>query len=116
MEALVRGTVHGLHAGRIVNVGDGGDVTAADIEFLYAFEPSLFLRHIDLTLTSDLGDQKHVRAVAIELEVLGHVLAWDGRRKRAKAFPVLDLHIELALQTRRAGVAEDRSIAQGSGT
>ena len=64
---------------------------------------------------SDIGDDKHVGAVAIEIEPFRHVFAQHGGRKWPEALAELDLQIELPLHLGRARIAEDRSGAKRAG-
>ena len=55
-----------------------------------------------------IGDQQHVRTVAVELEPVGDVLAQHRRRERPERFAELDLQVHHRLHLRRPRVAEDR--------
>ena len=60
----------------------------------------------------DVGDQQHVRAVAVELEPFGDVLAQHRRRERPERFAELDLEVHHRLHLRRPGIADDRAAAE----
>ena len=62
-----------------------------------------------------LGDQQHVRAVAVDLEPLGRLVEEDRGRERAEALPELDLHVEGVAHLRVARVGEDAARAEGPG-
>ena len=101
-----------LHARGIVDVGHRRDVAARHVELVDPLQRQLIGAHGDGAVFPDLGDQQHVWAVAVDLEIVGDVLARHGRRKGTKALAILDPEIELALQPGRSGVAEDRAVAE----
>ena len=104
-----------LHAGRVVDVRDGRQVRPGDVELLDAPELLLLRGHRDLPLFLDRGDQQHVRAVAVHLEVVLDPLPQHARCERTEALPELDLEVHLRLHARAPRVAEDAAGAQGPG-
>ncbi len=101
--------MHGLHARRIVDMGDGRNVGARDVELVDA-EQRLFLAVIARRRSAlHVGDQQHVGRVAVELEPVGDVLAQHRRREGPEALAVLDLEVQRLLHRRRARIAEDRA-------
>ena len=69
-------------------------------------------RHVAAPVALHVGDQQHVGAVGIELEIVGDVLAQDRGREGAEALAVLDLEIEPLLHLGIARIAEDRAGAE----
>src|SRR6185312_4833058 len=112
VEARIGLVMHRLDARRIIDVGDRRDRRAHDIELVDAEEAPLRFAHRALTLLLHRRDEQHVRAVGVEIEPLGHVLAQHRRCEGAEALAELDLEIEQLLHGRRARVAEDRACAE----
>ncbi len=59
-----------------------------------------------------VGDQQHVRAVAVELEPFADVLAQHGRRERTERLAELDLQVHHRLHLGRPRVAKNRAAAE----
>src|SRR5205085_11998685 len=97
----------GLHARRIINVRDGGNRGARDVELRDAEQLLFRVSHRNAMTLLHGRDQEHVRRVAIHLEVIRDALAQDRRRERAERFAELDLQVHLRLHLWRARVAED---------
>ena len=85
--------VHRLHPGRVVHMRHRGDLRAFDVEFVDAEELVFRFRHLAPEFGLNIGDQKHIRAVVVELEPLGHVFAQNRRREGAEALAKLDPQI-----------------------
>ena len=63
-------------------------------------------------LLADIGDEQHVRALGVELEILRRVLGQHGGREGPERLAVFHLEVELLLHARRARIAEDRARPQ----
>src|SRR5262249_59889978 len=87
-----------------------------NVELVDPLEPLLLGRHGDATLAADRSHQLHVGAAVVQLKIVRHVLARNRGRKWPKALAIFDPQIELALQARRAGVAEDGAVAERART
>src|SRR5262249_48325496 len=61
------------------------------------------------------GDQQHVGAIDIELEILRDVLSQHRRSKGSKALSVLNLEVQRFLHLRVAWIAENGARAKGAG-
>src|SRR4051812_9333685 len=116
VEARVGFLVDGLDACRVVDVRHRRDRRARHVQLLDAEELLLFLGHRDAVLLAYVGDQQHVRALALDLEVLRRVLGEHRRSERAERLAVLDLEVELPLHRGRTRVAQDRAAAEGPRT
>jgi hypothetical protein len=101
-----------LHASGIIDVGDRRNVAPRHVELVDSLQRKLIGAHGDGAVLPDLGDLQHVRAVAVDLEIVGDVLARHGRCERAKTLAILDPKIEVALEPGRSRVAEYRAISQ----
>ncbi len=66
--------------------------------------PSVMTRRLSV---DDVGDERHVGAVVVELEPFRHVLAQHRGRERAEALAVLDLRFRAFCIVGDARVAED---------
>ena len=71
----------------------------------------------DPAMLEHRGDQEHVRALVVRLQVepLGGPLPEHGRGERPEALAELDLEVHGGLHGRRAGIAQDAARAQGPG-
>src|SRR5262245_30253251 len=104
--------VHRLHARRVVDVRHRRDRGARHVELLDAEQRLLLLGHRDALVLGDVRHQQHVRALAVELEILRDVFRQHRGRERPERLAVLDLEVERLLHARRARVAEDRARAE----
>src|SRR5437762_5709585 len=84
VEARVGFLVHRLHARRIVDVRHRWDRGARHVQLLDAEELLLFLAHRDAVLVANVGDEQHVRALAIDVEVLRRILCQHRGSERAE--------------------------------
>ena len=92
---------------------DGRHRRTGYVELLDAPQLLRFRRHRQAAFGLHVGDHQHVRAVAIALEPVGHVLAQHRRRERPERLAELDLQVHLGLHLGRARVADDGPTAQG---
>src|SRR5437773_11783757 len=80
-----------------------------NIQLVDPEQPVLLLGHRDTVRSGYVSDEQHIRAIHVEIEPPGRVLAENGGSERTKGFPILDLEIEHLLHGRRARVAQDRA-------
>ena len=104
-----------LDACRVVDVRDGGDVGPLDVEPLDAPQLLLSGRVRDPPLLPQRRHQEHVRAVGIELEIVGHPISKDRRCEGAERLPKLDLQIHGGLHRGISRVADDAPRAERPG-
>src|SRR5262245_290174 len=109
VETRISVGVHGLYAGGIVDVSDGGNFGAYYVELVDAEELLLLVGHAPAALTFDVGNQEHVGRIGVELEPVGNVLAQHRGRERAETLAVFYPQIERLLHIRRARIAEHRA-------
>ena len=83
-----------------------------NIELFDAEQLVLFRAHGDAARRLDAVHQQHIRAVAIELEPIGNILAQHRGRKRPEGLAVFDLEVEHRLHGRRARVTKDGAPAK----
>ena len=76
--------MHGLHARGVVDVGHRRDGRARHVELVDAEEALFLLGHGDAVLVGDVGDEQHVRALAVEVEPLRRVLGEHRGREGAE--------------------------------
>ena len=103
--------VDGLHARRIIDMGDRRDLGADDFEPVQAVG---MVRAIvfHAAALSHVGDQQHVGRRPVELEPVGDIFCQYGRREGTEAFPIFDLQIERPLHFAVARVAENGAVAE----
>ena len=85
----------------------GRDIGARDVELFDTKELFLLSRHAPAAVALHVGDLQHVRAIGIELEIVGNILTQNGGCKRAEAFAIFDLEIKVLLHLRIARIAQD---------
>ena len=89
--------VHGLDAGRVINMCHRRDFRTRNVELVDS-EQGLFLRsHMAMLGFSDVGNNQHVRAVRRKFEPFRDVFTQYRRRERPKALAIFDLQIEVLL-------------------
>ena len=108
--------VDGLDPGRVVDVGDGGDRRPADVELVDAKELLLLLGHRGAAIFPDRRHQQHVGALAVDLEVVRHVVVHHRRGKGSERLAELDLQVHDRLHLLGARIADDAARAKGPGT
>src|SRR5262245_49686209 len=106
IEGIVE-AIDGLDTRRIIDMRHSRDLGTQDLEFLDSEERLLLLGHLLTALLDDVGDEEHVRAVAIHLEPIRDLLTQHGRREGTKGLAELDLEVHRALHGRRARIADD---------
>src|SRR5678815_4975303 len=74
-------------------MGDRGNVGPRNIQQVNTPQCLLIGVHLDPTVLADIGNEQHVRAVDIELEIVGYALAEHRRREWPKRFAVFDLQV-----------------------
>ena len=100
VEARVGVGVHGLHARGVIDMRDGRDIGARDVELVDAEQRLLLVGHRAAALAPHVRDQQHVGRVRVELEPVGDVLAQHRRREGAKTLAIFDAQIERLLHRR----------------
>src|ERR1700754_725879 len=100
MESPVRVGMNGLYPRRIIDMSYGRDFRSRDIEALDAEQLVVARIGRAAALVQHVSDNLHIRAVSVEIEPVGHVLAQHSRSERAEAFAKLDPEIERALHGR----------------
>ncbi len=87
-------------------------VRAGHVQLVDAEQRPLRFGHRPAPVLAHEADQQHARAVRIQLEPVGEVLAQYCGGEGAEALAELHLEIELLLHCRRARVGEDRTRAE----
>src|SRR5688572_21139146 len=93
----------------------GGNIRPHDVELVDTEQLLLTLGHLAAPFRTDVGHEQHVRAVHIQLEPVGHLLADDRRREGAEAFAELHLEVQYLLRGGRTRIPENGSRAQRPG-
>src|ERR1051325_4719955 len=101
-----------LHTRGVIHVSHGGNIAARNIQLLDSEERLLFRSHRPTATLDDVGYQKHVRAVLVQLEPILEVFPANRRREWTKAFAILDFQVQRGLHARGTRIAENRSRPQ----
>ena len=96
-------------------MGDCRQLRTSDVQLLDAKQLLLLSGHWLAEALLHGSHQKHVRALACELELIAHLFFQHRRRKGAEAFAVFDLQIHHALHLLIAWITNDRAAPQRTG-
>jgi hypothetical protein len=93
VKARVGFPVYRLYAGRIVDVGNGRNLGAGDIELIDAEQLLLCICHAQTLVLLYRRNQQHIRTAAVDFEPVRDLLRLDGRGKGSEGLAVFDLEV-----------------------
>ena len=86
--------MHGLHAGRIVNMGYRWDLGPSHVQLVDTEQLLLVVAHLAAAVAFHIGNQKHVGTWAIEFKIILYVLGENGRSEWAELSRCLIAKVE----------------------